>query len=441
MFNLGTITITASQPGSTVSPTGVTVSSEQLYVRNAVTLDDALANIPGVNATMDSNARRNERDIFVRGFGRWQVPLTVDGVRVYLPADNRLDYNRFITPDLAEIQVEKGYASVLNGPGGMGGWINLVTRKPTKPFEGEVTAGMNLDNRGNFNGWQTYARLGTLQERYYLQGSIAVVDQDYWTLSRKYQPVPGSLEDGGRRINSDSSDWRANFKLGFTPNDTDEYVFNYIKQEGEKGAPLHVRNNPPVPANGFWRWPYWNIQNVSFHSNTKIGEVSYVKTKLYYNTFDNLLSAYDNITYTTQSANGRFDSYYNDTAYGASIEAGTQIIPRNTLKTAFHIRYDTHKEYNDNRPTDPVNRNIEPVQTQKEQTWSIAAENTFHVNRDLDWIASVSYDQNKLQRVEEYSTVLSLYNYPLGGSDAFNWQSMLVWRYSTAGQVHASVSS
>lgn len=308
MFNLGTITITGSQPGSTVSPTGVTVSSEQLYVRNAVTLDDALANIPGVNATMDSNARRNERDIFVRGFGRWQVPLTVDGVRVYLPADNRLDYNRLITPDLAEIQVEKGYASVLNGPGGMGGWINLVTRKPTKPFEGEVTAGMNLDNRGNFNGWQTYARLGTLQERYYLQGSIAVVDQDYWTLSRKYQPVPGSLEDGGRRINSDSSDWRANFKLGFTPNDTDEYVFNYIKQEGEKGAPLHVRNNPPVPANGFWRWPYWNIQNVSFHSNTKIGEVSYVKTKLYYNTFDNLLSAYDNITYTTQSANGRFDS-------------------------------------------------------------------------------------------------------------------------------------
>ena len=41
----------------------------------------------------------------------------MDGVRIYLPYDNRLDFNRFLTPDLSEIQVEKGYVSVLNGPG------------------------------------------------------------------------------------------------------------------------------------------------------------------------------------------------------------------------------------------------------------------------------------------------------------------------------------
>jgi hypothetical protein len=32
-----------------------------------------------------------------RGFGRQQVPLMVDGVRIYLPADNRLDFGRFLT--------------------------------------------------------------------------------------------------------------------------------------------------------------------------------------------------------------------------------------------------------------------------------------------------------------------------------------------------------
>ena len=55
------------------------------------------------------------------------VPLYMDGVRIYLPADNRLDMNRFLTPDLAEIQVAKGYVSVLNGPGGEGGAINIVS--------------------------------------------------------------------------------------------------------------------------------------------------------------------------------------------------------------------------------------------------------------------------------------------------------------------------
>jgi iron complex outermembrane receptor protein len=77
----------------------------------------------------------NESDIFVRGFGRGQVPLTLDGVRIYLPADNRLDFSRFLTADIAAVQVQKGYASVLDGPGGMGGAINLVTRRPAKPFE------------------------------------------------------------------------------------------------------------------------------------------------------------------------------------------------------------------------------------------------------------------------------------------------------------------
>jgi outer membrane receptor protein involved in Fe transport len=63
----------------------------------------------------------------------FQSAFFVDGIRVYLPADNRLDLGFFNTATLAEIQVEKGYVSVLSGPGAMGGALNLVTRKPRKP--------------------------------------------------------------------------------------------------------------------------------------------------------------------------------------------------------------------------------------------------------------------------------------------------------------------
>ena len=38
------------------------------------------------------------------GFDRFQVPLSIDGIRVYLPADNRLDFARFLTPDVAQVQ-------------------------------------------------------------------------------------------------------------------------------------------------------------------------------------------------------------------------------------------------------------------------------------------------------------------------------------------------
>ena len=78
-----------------------------------------------------------------------------------------------------------------------------------------------------------------------------------------------------------------------------------------------------MPPNSYWRWPYWDVQNTSFLSRTQLGSASYLKTKLYYNTFENGLDAFDDATYTTQSANGRFLSPYDDHAYGVSAEVGT----------------------------------------------------------------------------------------------------------------------
>jgi hypothetical protein len=54
----------------------------------------------------------------------------------------------------------------------------------------------------------------------------------------------------GERLGSNTQDQRINLKLGSTPNDTDEYVLNFIRQQGEKGAPLNVYNNPPVHGAG-----------------------------------------------------------------------------------------------------------------------------------------------------------------------------------------------
>jgi iron complex outermembrane receptor protein len=178
--------------------------------------------------------------------------------------------------------------------------------------------------------------VGTRQPKFYAQGSANYANRDFWTLSGNYVPPARSLQPAGQRLSSDSSDSRYNVKAGWTPNDTDEYTVNYIKQLGEKGAPLNIYNNPPVPPNSYWRWPYWDVQNTSFLSKTQLGTASYVKTKAYYNTFANGLDAYDDATYTTQSLNGRFRSPYDDHAYGVSAELGTTPTKANTLKMAAH---------------------------------------------------------------------------------------------------------
>ena len=113
VFRLGKLSpdITVIGEAYDTDTTDNAVTIEDVWTSNRNTLDEAVKLIPGVTSTLDSTALRNERGIYVRGFGRWQVPLAIDGIRIYLPADNRLDFNRFLTQDLAEIEVEKGYVS------------------------------------------------------------------------------------------------------------------------------------------------------------------------------------------------------------------------------------------------------------------------------------------------------------------------------------------
>lgn len=280
---------------------GSTITNEAMWVYNKQSLDQAVNILPGVSTSNSGNSR-NERDIFVRGFDRFRVPLYQDGVRIYLPYDNRLDFNRFLTDDLAEIQVQKGYVSVLNGPGGMGGAINLVSRKPTKAVELEGRSGavFNGDLDG-LNQWSSYAFAGTRQNMWYAQLSGNIVDRDAFNLSKDFTPADSSVpgfqadfpyEDGGDRDHSDFHDWRINTKVGFTPNRTDEYVVNYTNQQGEKGAPLHTERQAVQGYflgnnRRFWDWPEWNTSSLSWLSKTQLGSASYIKTNAYYNTFDN----------------------------------------------------------------------------------------------------------------------------------------------------------
>ena len=171
---------------------GSTITNEAMWTFNKNSVDQAVGILPGVTMT-NTGGSRNEKDILVRGFDRFRVPLYMDGVRIYLPYDNRLDFNRFLTPDLSEIQVEKGYVSVLNGPGGEGGAINLVSRKPTKEIELEGRSGSDHDGdladltSGTPTPMREPGRRATTRN---LSGNI--VDQDHFNLSDNFSPSPSN---------------------------------------------------------------------------------------------------------------------------------------------------------------------------------------------------------------------------------------------------------
>lgn len=399
---------------------------------NLNTLDEAVNILPGVNTGSTGNSR-NERTIYVRGFSRLQVPLLLDGIRIYLPYDNRLDFGRFVTPDISEIQISKGYASVIDGPDGMGGLINLVTRKPKKEIDAEVRSNVNLGHNAEYGGYNVFGFIGTRQEKWYTQFSFDENNIDHTDVSSKYTPT--ASQGKGKRLLSDSLDWRINTKIGITPNDTDEYVLSYTRQEGQKNAPLNTIDPPSYQK--VWSWPTWNIDSLSFMTNTQLKDNLTLKFRLYRNTFDNILRSFDNISQTTQNMKKSFNSYYYDVGYGGDTRLTWDVSQRDSINFAFYGRLDQHNEHTQNFP----GGYNQPNQKSIEESYSAALENTFYILPKLKLTTGGSYDWRKLDQAEGFSSdTKSIISYPTKNKGALNGQARLAWQINTKTSSYISFS-
>jgi iron complex outermembrane receptor protein len=286
-FQLGEVRIS----GISGKDSSSVLSYQRIEKFNRSDLSNALNILPGVSIA--NVGPRNESVVYVRGFDLRQVPVFIDGVPVYVPYDGYVDMGRFTTFDLAEINVSKGFASILYGANTMGGAINLVSRKPVSRFEINGRAGIYSggDYRWNVNAGSRFGK-------FFYQVGASQLKQKSFPLSGEYQPRRYQQTDD--RENSYRDDLKFSVKAGFTPNATDEYVIGYVNQKGEKGNPPYVGDDSRIMTR-FWQWPKWNKQSLYFISNTALGEKSKVKTRLYYDTFVNQLFSYDDTTYTKQT--------------------------------------------------------------------------------------------------------------------------------------------
>lgn len=336
-FELGTITVTASRPqlgeiGEDQASSVITRQEIQQF--NRANVGDAVNLLPGV--TISTNTR-NEKTVYIRGADARQAPLFIDGIPVYVPYDGYVDFNRFTTADLAGIQVAKGFSSVSYGPNALGGAINLISRKPKAALEGDAAIAF-----GSGNERQASVNVGTNQGRWYMQVGASYGDSDYFPMSSDFKAT--ATEDGGHRNNSYRRDDKFSFKLGLTPNATDEYALSYYKQEGKKGQPP---STDPAAAR-YWQWPYWDKESLYFVSKTALGQHEALKVRLYQDQFDNSILGYTNANYDILKTSGPGSvssdgvSVYNDKTHGGSLELESTRIANNTLRLVTHYKQDKH---------------------------------------------------------------------------------------------------
>lgn len=398
------------------------VNSKEIKQYNKLDISQSLNVLPSM--VFNNAGARNESTIYLRGFDTRSVPIYIDGIPVYVAYDGNIDLGRFTTFDLSKIEVSKGYTSILYGANTLGGAINLVTLKPTHKLEIEAIGGYKSSN-----GYKTALNIGSKIGKFYLQGSVSRLKQDYYMLSEDFKAVKN--ENGGKRENSFSEDNKMNFKIGFTPNKTDEYNFNYIYQTGIKGNPIYAGEDPLIKTR-YWQWPHWDKESYYFISKTKIGSNSYVKSRLFFDKFKNQLNAYDNDQYNSQTLKSSFQSFYNDKTYGANIEFGTQLIKNNDLKFATHYKNDNHKEYNLG----------EPERTFEDYTLSIGIEDIYNIKNKLFITPGISFNNRKSVKAQDYDAKKKIIsNYENNEKSVLNLQCNLKYNLSNNLSISGTVAN
>ena len=421
-FTLGTVTVTGQRPQVGDMPqdqVGSVVTRQDMQQFDRQTVADAVNLLPGV--TLSTNSR-NESLVYVRGFDARHVPLFIDGVPVYVPYDGYVDFGRFITQDLAAIQVAKGFSSIAYGPNALGGAINLVSRKPTKAFEGDAFMGL-----GAGSSREAGINLGARQEVWYAQLGLSHREADGFRLSSDF--VPTATEDGGQRNNADRRDSKLSFKLGLTPNTTDEYALSYHRQDGTKGQPP---STDPTNAR-YWRWPYWDKESLYFVSKTALGNTETVKLRLYSDRFDNEVNSFTDPSYTSLRTSGRGSvstgrSIYNDRSTGGGIELESSRFAGHVLRAVVQQKMDRHEEVDGGAL---VNTRY------KDTVRSFGVEDLMDIAKD--WQLSVGAARHSLRPDSVFNVGPIAYGLP-DKSTAANWQTGLFHDLNLTNRLYATLA-
>ncbi len=424
VFDLGVVEVIAKRPLAASMVEKIDATTLREYQRDD--LSTALDLLPGV--AIQNVGQRRERLISVRGFSSRQVPLFIDGVPVYVPYDGNVDLSRFGVDYVSEIVVAKGLASLLYGPNVLGGAINVISRRPTEPFEAALRLKSEFGQSGDSLQTRATGTVGGIRGHWYGHATASYVNAEGYTLPGSFRPT--AFEDGGSRDNADSRDLVISAKLGYFADSGDEYALSYYRQDGDKNVPPYAGSAPGVQAR-FWRWPYWDKQSFYFTARNEFGSQATVRWRVYYDQFKNALDSYDDATYSSFRRPFAFQgSVYDDDTVGGNGDFEWRWNARNATRMALHLKQDVHRE------VDAINA---PSERSEDLSYALAIEHVYRLTDAITVTPGYSYTVQDGQEAENAVNGM-LVPFEVSRADAHNGQLVLNWAATETGTLTAGVS-
>lgn len=313
-FELGKIVVTGTQPRVVEQAASIdTVTQQDIRRSGARNLNQAIALLPGVFVRTGGDGVPR---IDMRGLRTRHVTLLLDGIPFNSTVDGQFDPSAIDVANIDHIEVVRGSNSVLYGPGGNAGIINIITKSG-----GAKPHGRALAELGTGGEHRAEAEVGGGSATWHGFLSASGYHRDHYRLSDSFDPTP--LQGSGDRVNSDRSDanlyGNSVWKLG---QDSDVGLSASYRR-GHYGKPFDVRS----PSDPFARNPkFERLDNFEGYSlqlagRHQVGSAFTVRPIVFVNRLDEVTNDYDNANFDTQTQSGAAHQDSRSDVVGGRVQA------------------------------------------------------------------------------------------------------------------------
>lgn len=294
VYELGEVVVSARRDRGVESIGTVReINYTDIETSGARTLDEALNLLPGINFVTGGQGIPR---INMRGMRPRHVILVIDGVPFNSAGDGQFDPRLITTDNISKIKISYGNDSVLYGPGGLGGVINIITKKGVKKTEFNTSVKLaqkdDREIKAGLSGGNNYFN-------YFI--SAKEFQSDGYRMSDDFSAT--AYEDGGSRDNSDFQQRNFFGNIGFSHNDKTRIglIFNYF--DAIYGIPpITLGNTDPFGKNPkYERVDDLDGTTISISGSNVINEALSLRAWAYANNQEELKNGYDDNTYTTQT--------------------------------------------------------------------------------------------------------------------------------------------
>ncbi len=317
------------------------ISKEYVENKRANQAMDILENTTGVFVQKTGDMGR--ADPVIRGFGDScrRIVVAIDGKPEKMSLFGCGVSHSILSGNIEKIEIAKGPDSVLYGSGALGGAINIITKNPTKPFEGAIDVSL-----GSFNTQNSKINLGGISDNIIYEIAVNKASSD------------------GHLVNSQYNATDLYEKLGYVFNDGGIIKFQAKQYSGLTHYPA------PYPAN---YWEDYQRGSLQLDYNK-----SFSRTEL-------SLKIYEN--YGEHKFSNNFHS--RDTLFGVMANYDIEIGDKNLLKTGAEFRQQEGKLTE--RPSPRMN-----LGSWKTSDWSLFVLDRHNFTDKITAVAGARYNNDEI---------------------------------------------